>query len=943
MQVLRLDHNEISGFPIIPPEMILTTCSLVDMNISHNRFETINDTVSIFNHLRILDASWNMISGLADGMSCLTSLTKLNLSHNALVELPSALGSCKALNFLDLSHNRILEMNSSMSQLKNLQILNFSHNNLADCSGKVVAFLSSLESLNISNNNVSKLPAALYSLGKLAYLDISHNQISALGPRIGQLVNMVGLKASHNLFTEIPPELCGAVSIQELDISHNSISSLPSDLVNLRQLRRIILSHNSISSSPSFLQSLPRLLSWNLSWNHIKGRVEDSKIVDKSFNPVTDEIPYGTLRRLTQKAWDKLSLGLDGDLEPVVIIPSKSDSEEVAFGREAKLLAQKKAKQLSKTRQTMAAVIRWQKKLHKHIKTAVLGSVTQTSRENILMGVENNPDNLLHSESQGSPLAELDVIISAGLQSLEKMRTSIQFAFLCSKVKVDICEIDVDGDNDLNTTIIESLDLGLEFQKSIDLFEQAANELAIAAIADWCKLTISQANSVKDVERVKVDFTSGNSLRTMVKNVRLLSGINIEKHFLVDGEIPRILHFPRLGSLKSELYLNGLDCYLGLGLALVKRSDSICRSIRQVERRAGFKLSSINIANRFGEDLVDLVEDQCEATSKSISAHNRAAGMLSLKDKRLKSVAQFSASSGVQYENSNISSDSKSSKKKSSRPAKSRAPPVIDDTPISEFDGRKCISYLVSLRKCILIWASKLLDSASECLSLHDWSSCESLPKRKVGEFVEAENEQFRGQASLLAYVRGRAYVGLNCFDEALKEFNAVKILAPKFLKVHLDIVKVYFALGKFDQGRNRLLHIISKECAMPPAKFEDPSAVFAVNKELGMLLMFATAHIDALRAHGVENSVQVRVFGCRDGLLLKKQPLGSEVLFYRPLNHKRMEVLAEIERKKVADNELNLSERDNVQGLIKQAFSRFHFALSQSKDILFDYESNLK
>jgi Leucine-rich repeat (LRR) protein len=82
-----------------------------------------------------------------------TSVKKLDLSGNAIKEVPTDIFACKLLTLLNLSHNQLSRLPS------------------------VVNWFEALECLQVQGNQLTDLPKELGSCSQLRRLDLSHNQL----------------------------------------------------------------------------------------------------------------------------------------------------------------------------------------------------------------------------------------------------------------------------------------------------------------------------------------------------------------------------------------------------------------------------------------------------------------------------------------------------------------------------------------------------------------------------------------------------------------------------------------------------------------------------------------------------------------------------------------------------------------------------------------------
>jgi len=99
--------------------------------------------------------------------------------------------------------------------------------------------------LNLSNNNLTKLPAYVLGMTQLRELNLAHNQLTgALPGEIRFLKNLQKLNLSYNDMTGVPAEVGQLTELKELDLSYNRFTGLPNELGNLRNLKILNLTGN---------------------------------------------------------------------------------------------------------------------------------------------------------------------------------------------------------------------------------------------------------------------------------------------------------------------------------------------------------------------------------------------------------------------------------------------------------------------------------------------------------------------------------------------------------------------------------------------------------------------------------------------------------------------------------------------------------------------------
>ncbi len=103
-------------------------------------------------------------------------------------------------------------------------------------------------SLDLSNQGLTKIPDYVFNKTNLQELNVSHNSLTgAIQSQIGQLKNLKVLNASYNKMTGVPAEIGQLQNLQVLDLSYNQLTGLPNELGNLQNLQTLNLTGNSYS------------------------------------------------------------------------------------------------------------------------------------------------------------------------------------------------------------------------------------------------------------------------------------------------------------------------------------------------------------------------------------------------------------------------------------------------------------------------------------------------------------------------------------------------------------------------------------------------------------------------------------------------------------------------------------------------------------------------
>jgi len=116
------------------------------------------------------------------------------------------------------------------------------------------------KTLDLSNQNLTKIPDYVFNVTNLEELNVSNNQLTgAIQSQIGQLKKLKVLNASNNLMTGVPAEVGQLLNLQVLDLSNNQLTGLPNELANLKNLKTFNISGNNYSTQDlnGIMQKLP--------------------------------------------------------------------------------------------------------------------------------------------------------------------------------------------------------------------------------------------------------------------------------------------------------------------------------------------------------------------------------------------------------------------------------------------------------------------------------------------------------------------------------------------------------------------------------------------------------------------------------------------------------------------------------------------------------------
>jgi Leucine-rich repeat (LRR) protein len=104
------------------------------------------------------------------------------------------------------------------------------------------------ERLDLSGQQLSRVPEDVFQRRELTYLDLSGNRLTgALPAEVRHLTELKVLDLSDNDFTGVPAEIGQLTKLQILDLSNNRLTGLPHELGNLKDLKTLDLRGNNPS------------------------------------------------------------------------------------------------------------------------------------------------------------------------------------------------------------------------------------------------------------------------------------------------------------------------------------------------------------------------------------------------------------------------------------------------------------------------------------------------------------------------------------------------------------------------------------------------------------------------------------------------------------------------------------------------------------------------
>ncbi|XP_038523435.1 protein flightless-1 homolog isoform X1 [Canis lupus familiaris] len=262
------------------------------------------EATGVLPFVRGVDLSGNDFKGgyFPENVKAMTSLRWLKLNRTGLCYLPEELAALQKLEHLSVSHNNLTTLHGELSSLPSLRVsatTGPAQNGkrpavwlvlqaFAHCSANrgppaqpnplyhVVMCFGQMEKLKVANvdlscNDLTRVPECLYTLPSLRRLNLSSNQISELSLCIDQWVHVETLNLSRNQLTSLPSAICKLTKLKKLYLNSNKLDfdGLPSGIGKLASLEEFMAANNNLELIPESLCRCTKLRKLVLNKNRL--------------------------------------------------------------------------------------------------------------------------------------------------------------------------------------------------------------------------------------------------------------------------------------------------------------------------------------------------------------------------------------------------------------------------------------------------------------------------------------------------------------------------------------------------------------------------------------------------------------------------------------------------------------------------------------------------
>lgn len=229
----------------------------VDSTFNHNEFKSIEVLECNYDY-----GEPDVISNI-NGVSILTNLTSISIYDSNIQEMPDELFEIDLLNRIDISRANITEINSNIVNLNNLDSLTLSGNKIQELPSEMsdlnlysldlddnqittldIVF-DSLLYLSVSNNNINEI-GDISNSDYLYFINLSGNEVNdSVYDSLIKHINLETILLSNNNLTSIDERLLKLDNLLALDVSKNNINLEQNNLINFNGISSLNLSSNT--------------------------------------------------------------------------------------------------------------------------------------------------------------------------------------------------------------------------------------------------------------------------------------------------------------------------------------------------------------------------------------------------------------------------------------------------------------------------------------------------------------------------------------------------------------------------------------------------------------------------------------------------------------------------------------------------------------------------
>eukprot|EP00960_Hanusia_phi_P051265 760685-Hanusia_phi.AAC.5 len=172
------------------------------------------------------------------------------------------------ITWLDMSNNNLMKIPTEIRQLQQIELVNFSHNKLG-CIPKILTLMYCIQDFSMDDNGIEQIEPSIALLTGLTRLSLSENRISRMHPALFKLTQLTILNINSNRLQKIPESIRNLAELVTFSCGGNLIEDIPPEISELENLRQLVMFGNRIRHVCPELGKLTALEVLSLSQNQL--------------------------------------------------------------------------------------------------------------------------------------------------------------------------------------------------------------------------------------------------------------------------------------------------------------------------------------------------------------------------------------------------------------------------------------------------------------------------------------------------------------------------------------------------------------------------------------------------------------------------------------------------------------------------------------------------
>ena len=856
LEELRSSHNLLSELPACLFEKML---ALKVLTVENNLLSELPQTAYTLPQLIFFDASFNTIKSLPEEVCQLVSIRIFLFGDNEIATVPDSIGDCMSLEVLELHNNCLTSLPLTMSNLRSLRRLSVYGNLLGPKKPPVIAEITLPPNINMSKNNMNSL-----------YLDA--NLIDYFSSNCTE----VGL---IKLYLNAVWEAYRAVHTAPNSVA---ISSIPQTIGNICSMCDHI--------SAAYFTDTEENLGEDFS-----GYSDKMKDVVCSIDPPQTNLSFSVFVGIGSKGGQRQHMCHEIKLNnidfPENHTPLYFAHSRIAFERFS--CAAKSLYTICK--QYSDEYSAWKLKLRepdpipiKKVSVSKIvspkGKPKQVSFRRHLSAKSNGSSKSLKVEE--SMEKETEIAENQVPESLENNgdRASLgaDSSFISDSEADNPVQSAIDNESILPTYAI-SVDTSPSF-----LAEKKELTADVAA-----KIENSMFSVRSPPQSDRLPLVSELVLRNMFEQ---------RQHPLnqIDDKESKVFHFGK--KFDPVVCLLGLmECYSGLGTALVGIAEFVSCLLRIIESRGQVNPSCLSLCQRLYDDFDDLLGEKAAGFAKK---KFKAPGSETKSSKKEDILAQVESMVTKKKNGESVIEDASKDVPSVEQPNNMIDVPLVEEPKDSSDTARSdrysmldteeaktTVEDLERNRRRILLLAIVYLDRAAFIEKLCGWDAksmkmqnSAADPKRAVLHFGA---KTYIESVVHVGFYFGKALQQLRNCSTAVMEYSSVLSIGPTVVwhPLQLEILKCYLDVGEFLKAEELLFKILDSAPSLhlrsdkskELGELNTPDS--NLSREVRMLAAIISSGLDSLRSAGVGAKEQLNRFELEtSGVLVRRSNEAKEL-----------------------------------------------------------------